>query len=170
MIRSAKGGAVRSGRKGAMNSVAAILQLAQIQFEQFSQAAPTPIYLSAGNQLFGTFTDLSRFRDCTPDYRGWHAHHVVETHDLRRLGIATQSPVRELQLCVLLPEAAHIGRINSVLRREVPIGRTWSAHTLLAAYAEAYNLIGDYCGGGERQVCAELVAIVRATFKAHSVI
>jgi len=41
---------------------------------------------------------------------------------------------------------------------------------LLNAYSDAYELIGDYCGGGERLIKHELLEIVRATFREHNLI
>jgi len=36
---------------------------------------------------------------------------------------------------------------------------------LLEAYRSAYDLIGDYCGGGEKLIRHELVEIVKAIFR-----
>lgn len=153
-----------------MLSVPEILKLAEISHETFGPAGTKPVFLTAGNQLIGTFKNLSAFRDSTKDYHGWHAHHVVETHDLGRLNVTTAAPSRKDQLCVLLPERAHIGRVNSLLRTNQPIRTSVTARELLASYREAYDLIGDYCGGGEKLIREELLSIVRATFRAFQLI
>jgi hypothetical protein len=153
-----------------MPTVEQILDLAAFPFERFAPAGAAAVYITQGNQLIGTYKVLCRFRASTEDYRGWQAHHVLETQDLDRLAIAAASPSRDDQLCVLLPERAHIGRINSMLRRHAPMGVTMSPRDLLAAYAEAYELMGDYCGGGEKLIRTELLAIVRATLHAFRLI
>jgi hypothetical protein len=68
-------------------------------------------------------------------------------------------------LTVLLPQAAHIQRVNSVLRNQAPKHAIMTAPDLLAAYAAAYALMGNYCGGGEQRIQAELMAIARASLR-----
>jgi hypothetical protein len=153
-----------------MPDVLATLKLANIGFERFEEAASGRVYLTTGHQLIGTYTDLRAFRQVTSAYHGWEAHHVVETQDLSRLNIAQSSPSRNEQLCVLLPKLAHRDRINGVLRSYVQVNQIVTAVELLEAYTEAYDVIGDYCGGGERLIQRELLAIVRATFKAFDLI
>lgn len=149
-----------------MSAIEELLKLAAVKYEPFGPAAPISVHLTEGNQLIGTYDALRDFSCRCKDYRGWQAHHVVESHDLARLHIAERLPPRSEQLCVLLPERAHIGRINSVLRRQASIGLTVvGRRELLDAYADAYALVGDYCGGGERLVHRELLGIVRATFR-----
>lgn len=153
-----------------MTDVAQLLGLAGIRHETYSQAQPELVYLTLGNQLIGTYKSLRKFCSACSDYHGWQAHHVVETQDLDRLNIASAAPARDAQLCVLLPERAHIGRINSVLRRQAPIGSMATPRELVAAYKEAYALMGDYCGGGELLIQRELVGIVRATFRSFQLL
>jgi hypothetical protein len=86
---------------------------------------------------------------------------VVEYQDLERLGVAVKFPDYKEQLTVLLPEVAHIQRINSILRNQAPMRAVLKASDLLSAYVSAYSLMGDYCGGGEQKIRAELMA--RAT-------
>ena len=76
----------------------------------------------------------------TGEYRGWQAHHVVEKQDLGRLGVAHLFPPENDQLCVLLPERTHIGRINSVLRRQNPLGVQASARELLIPHGYTRQL------------------------------
>jgi hypothetical protein len=89
---------------------------------------------------------------------------------LDRLGISSLFPPEQDQICVLLPERAHVGRINSLLRRENPkglhhiLGVNAIAREFLEGYKSAYELMGDYCGGGERLIRQELIAIVTAIF------
>lgn len=123
------------------------------------------IYLTGGNQLIGTYDAMKKFQEATPDYFGWQAHHIVETVDLDRLDITGKFPGRGEQICVLLPERAHIGRINSILRYENPLRLSATSADLLPAYRRAYALMGNYCGGGEAMIREELMAIVTTTFK-----
>ncbi|HEX6013210.1 MAG TPA: hypothetical protein VFY87_15700, partial [Geminicoccaceae bacterium] len=111
--------------------VAQVMASARIKHEPFAMkrngvviARPAGVVMTAANQLLGSYADLRRFQvtDITGEYRGWQAHHVVEKQDLDRLGVAHLFPPENDQLCVLLPERAHIGRINSVLRRQNPLG------------------------------------------------
>jgi hypothetical protein len=60
---------------------------------------------------------------------------------------------------VLLPERAHIGRINSVLRNQLPVGVRPNAVQLLQAYELAYDTLGDCCGGGVARVKDELLRL-----------
>ena len=81
------------------------------------------------------------------------------------VGGSTHATAYEDQLCVLLPERAHVGRVNSILRRENSTRYQATAQELRRAYAEAYSLIGDYCAGGEKGIKRELLAIVDAEFQ-----
>jgi hypothetical protein len=74
-------------------------------------------------------------------------------------------PPRDRQVCVLLPERAHRGRINSRLRTVLPIDTTISVDDLIEAYDDAYWVVGDYCGGGSLLIRRELVAIVKTVLK-----
>jgi hypothetical protein len=153
-----------------MPSVKELLDLADIGYEPYARVPAKGIYITTANQLIGSYADERAFVHATKEYRGWQAHHVVETQDLGRLHIHDLSPSRDDQLCVLLPERAHVGRINSILRNRVPLNEGFSPSQLLSAYNEAYSVMGDYCGGGENLIRRELLAIVRATFKAFSLI
>lgn len=144
--------------------VAQILTEARIGHEPFSAGRPG-VYLSAALQLVGSYADLKRFQAAHRDYFRWEAHHVVEAQDIVRLGVQSKFPERDAQLCVLLPKQAHRNRINSLLRHENPAGITVDFPSLKAAYAEAYALVGNYCGGGERAIRQELLAIVDAIFR-----
>lgn len=148
-----------------MQTISELLDLANIQYAAYAPSGPKQVYLTLGNQLIGAFNVLESYRRGDCHYHGWHAHHVVEDQDLERLHIAHLSPAYREQLCVMLPERAHIGRINRVLRREIPIGSIVSARDMVEAYSEAYAVIGDYCGGGERLIRRELLGIVKATFR-----
>jgi hypothetical protein len=113
----------------------------------------------------GAYRDLKKFQSVDEHYFGWHAHHIVEYQDFERLGIGGPLPSRDEQLCVLLPERAHIGRINSVLNSQNPHGVLVTSKDLRAAYRAAYDLVGNYCGSSEEQIKRELLAVVGATFK-----
>lgn len=153
-----------------MKTVTQLLTEANIAYESFNQGASGEVFVTKGNQLIGTFRELDKFRCANSVYHGWHRHHVVEIQDLRRLHITQDSPSVDNQLCVLLPERAHIGRINSALRTHAPMGAAITPRELLSAYREAYDLIGDYCGGGERLIKSELLGIARATFRSHQLL
>jgi hypothetical protein len=152
-----------------MFSNQSILSAAGINFSRFGNTLE--IFCSKGNQLFGSYAGLGSFRSSyrvgtgPPPYAGWEVHHIVEDQDLGRLGIAQQFPPYQQQLCVLLPRSAHIGRINNILRNRNPTRYSATAKELLSAYKEAYELVGDYSGGGERLIRQELVAIVSAVFR-----
>lgn len=152
-----------------------ILTSAHVGFENFTPPSgnlrPAGVYITSANQLLGTFGNLERFQRSEKAYFGWHKHHIVEKQDLDRLGIGGLFPPEQDQICVLLPERAHVGRINSLLRRENPqglhhpLGVNALARAFLQGYKSAYDLIGDYCGGGERSIRQELMAIVAAIFR-----
>lgn len=148
-----------------MDFVESILKDSRVRYREYRCNSPEPIWLTAGNQLMSSYIGLSRFATVDPHYRGWHAHHVVETQDLERLGISGKFPRYEEHLTVLLPQAAHIKRVNSMLRNHAPQNAVMSSADLLGAYAAAYALMGNYCGGGEQRVRGELMAIARATLR-----
>jgi hypothetical protein len=148
-----------------MDFVESILKDSRVPYREYRCNSPAPIWLTSGNQLMSSYRALSRFATVDRHYRGWHAHHVVEAQDLERLGVAAKFPPYEEQLTVLLPHAAHIQRVNSVLRNQAPKYAVMPTADLLAAYAAAYSLMGNYCGGGERRIQAELMAITRAILR-----
>jgi hypothetical protein len=112
-----------------------------------------------------SYAALTRFATIGPHYAGWHAHHVVEVQDLERMDVAAKFPDYREQLTVLLPQAAHIKRVNSVLRNQAPMGAIMPIADLLNAYTAAYALMGNYCGGGEQRIRAELMAVARVIFR-----
>ena len=148
-----------------MDFVESILKESRVRYREYRCHSPSPIWLTSANQLIASYKVLARFATIDKHYAGWHAHHVVEAQDLERLGTASAFPPYQEQLTVLLPQAAHIRRINSVLRNQAPMGAVIPANDLLTAYASAYSLIGNYSGGGEHKIMAELMAIARAIFK-----
>src|SRR5262245_20336448 len=138
-----------------------ILNSASISYTPFE--GNPEIYISKGNQLFGGYHFLTAFRAGYRDkmgraYTGWEVHHIVEAQDLDRLGLSSQFPNYESQLCVLLPREAHVGRINNVLRNRNPSRYSATARELLSAYREAYELIGNYSGSNEALIINELMA------------
>ena len=148
-----------------MDFVESILKDSRVPYREYRCNSPSPIWLTSGNQLMSSYQALSRFATVDRHYRGWHAHHVVEAQDLERLGVTAKFPVYEQQLTVLLPQAAHIQRMNSLLRNQAPRDAVMPAADLLMAYAAAYALMGNYCGGGEQRIRAELMAIARAILR-----
>lgn len=151
--------------EASMDFVESVLKESRIRYREYHCNSPSPIWLTSANQLVATYFALSRFATVDHHYRGWHAHHVVEAQDLERLGIAARFPPYPEQLTVLLPQAAHIKRINSVLRNQAPGGAVMPTADLLTAYASAYSLMGNYCGGGAKNIMAELMAIAKAIFR-----
>jgi hypothetical protein len=145
--------------------VTQILSLAGVTHEAYAAWPTGDVRLTAANQLIATFDGLKRFQASDRRYLGWQAHHIVESQDLDRLGVSARFPPRGQQICVLLPERAHVGRINSILRVQNPMGIQVKAMELRRAYGDAYALMGDYCGGGERSIRNELVSIVNAVFR-----
>jgi len=148
-----------------LDFVETILHDSRVRYQEYRCNSPLPIWLTAGNQLMSSYAALARFATVDRHYRGWHAHHVVEAQDLERLGIAARFPAYEEQVTVLLPQAAHIQRVNSVLRNQAPKYAAMGTPDLLAAYAAAYGLMGNYCGGGEQRIRAELMATARAILR-----
>lgn len=148
-----------------MDFVECILKESRVRYGEYRCNSPVPIWLTSGNQLMSSYSALSRFATVNRHYRGWHAHHVVEAQDLERLGVAAKFPPYQEQLTVLLPQAAHIKRVNGVLRNQAPKGAVMPTPDLVAAYAAAYALMGNYCGGGEQRIQTELLAIARTIFK-----
>lgn len=62
------------------------------------------VFLTAGNQLIGTYAALRRYQAFNHQhYFGWDAHHVVEAQDLARLGVQHHVPPYNEQICVLIP-------------------------------------------------------------------
>jgi hypothetical protein len=141
-----------------------ILQASTIKFEPYDKWSKGNVLLTEANQLMGAFRALKEFQHFNQSYSGWQAHHIVETVDLERLGVAAKFTPRDEQLCVLITERAHIGRINSILRSENPLNLSATRTELWTAYRSAYALMGDYCGGGEARIRHELMAIVRTIF------
>jgi len=152
-----------------MYTVTQILSSAGVKFEKYQGNPSLGVFLTQGNQLIGTYADLKRYQRSNPPYAGWEVHHIVEAQDLERLGVKQLAPPYEQQICVLLPERAHTGRINSILRNQNPVGVRVRASELLRAYRDAYALVGNYCGGGEGSIRQELMAIVSAVFRAVGV-
>ncbi len=148
-----------------MDFVESILKDSRVRYREYRCNSPQPIWLTSGNQLMSSYAALSRFATVNPHYRGWHAHHVVEAQDLELLEVAARFPAYDQQLTVLLPLAAHIKRVNSVLRNQSPKYAVMEASDLLTAYAAAYALMGNYSGGGEQRIRAELTAIARAILR-----
>lgn len=147
-------------------SIRELLDLAGIAHTRFEVAKGHPVILTECHQLVAEYRKLKSAQATSPPYKGWHAHHVVEYQDLRRLGVAGLFPPYEEQLCVLLPEGAHMGRITSDLRRELPRSFGHGKRDYLRAYKEAYDNVGDYTGARAGGVKRELLAIVKATFRA----
>ena len=106
-----------------------------------------------GHQLFGSYTALESFRNIyrtrsgQAAYAGWEVHHVVEDQDLDRLGVAQHFPVYKQQLCVILPRAAHVNRINNILRNRNPTRYSATANESGITVAEAKRLYGRSCLG-----------------------
>jgi hypothetical protein len=148
-----------------MDFVESILKESRVRYREYRCNSRSPIWLTSANQLMASYSALTRFAAVDKHYTGWHAHHVVEAQDLERFGVAGKFPPYQEQLAVLLPQAAHVKRVNSVLRNQAPVGARMETGDLLIAYAAAYALMGNYCGGGETNIRAELMAIARATFQ-----
>ena len=145
-----------------MGFVESVLMESRLRYREYKSHFPAPIWLTSANQLIASYKVLARFATIDRHYAGWHAHHVVEAQDLERLGVASSFPPYVEQPAVLLPQAAHIRRVNSALRIEAPMGAAIPVHELLLAYQSAYSLMGNYSGGGELKIRAELMAIARA--------
>jgi hypothetical protein len=147
-----------------------ILSAAAVSTRPYPAVPGAGIYRSDAGQLFGTYADLVRAQtlpqlgSASWPYRGWHRHHIVEFQDLERLGVAARFPAYDRQLCVLIPQSAHIERVNSVLNYSNPQGVQVTPKALRSAYESAYSMLGDYCGGGEMQIRVELLSIVDAVF------
>jgi hypothetical protein len=118
-----------------MDFVESILQVSRVRYREYRCNSPSPIWLTSANQLMASYSALTRFATVDKNYRGWHAHHVVEVQDLERLGVAGKFPPYQEQLTVLLPQAAHIKRVNSVLRNQAPMHAVMATSDLLTAYA-----------------------------------
>lgn len=148
-----------------MYTVQNVLLIAGVKFSIFTRSAAGAVFLTGANQLVGTYAALRAYRASKRAYKGWQVHHVLEYDDLHRLGVQLSAPPYEEQFCVLIPKQAHVGRINSILRRENPTRYQASRNELRKAYLEAYAMIGDYCGGGEATVRKELMGIIDAQFQ-----
>lgn len=147
-----------------MGFVEGILKDSRVRYREYRCNSPSTIWLTSGNQLISSYSALSRFATVDRHYRGWQAHHVVEANDVERFGIAAKLPPYEQQLTVLLPLTAHIQRKNTSFRNQAP-PQAERAGDLLRSYAAAFALMGNYCGGGEERIRAELMAVVRAVLR-----
>ena len=151
-------------------SVYDILSAASVSTRPYPAVPGAGIYLSGANQLFGTYADLVRAQTLPQlgaaswPFRGWHRHHIVEFQDIERLKVTEKFPAYDRQLCVLIPEWAHVERVNSVLNYSNPRGVEVKPADLRSAYESAYSLIGNYCGGGDIAIRIELMSIVNAVF------
>jgi hypothetical protein len=146
-------------------SLPELLRIAHVNHALFSNSSGSQVFITDGNQLVGTYNALKKFRASRPEYRGWDVHHIFEDQDLHRLGVDNRFPPYELQACVLIPKAAHTKRINSTLRIHNPTKLNAAASDLSRAYRDAYELIGDYCGGGKKLIQDELSRIVGAVLQ-----
>jgi len=153
-----------------MYTIQEVLLIAGVSFSPYIPAKPGKVLITGANQLMSTYATLHAYQKSERDYKGWHAHHVLENDDLLRLGVHLSAPAYADQLCVLLPERAHVGRVNSILRRENPTRYQANRKELRKAYAEAYSMIGNYCGGGEAAIRKELMGIIDAEFQILGVI
>jgi hypothetical protein len=139
--------------------------MARVKYSAYPHCLAGNIYQTDANQLVGSYKDLRAFRKTDRNYASWQAHHVLEYDDLDRLGIRNHAPAYNDQLCILLPKQAHVKRINSILRGDNPPKYQATARELRSAYADAYELMGDYCGGGEAKIRKELLDIISAEFQ-----
>ncbi|SDB74376.1 hypothetical protein [Belnapia rosea] len=130
-----------------------------------------PVMMTPANQLVGAHAAVKNYRKAYPEDYGrivgksgkterlaWESHHIVEGQDLKFLrSMGVDIPDYEVCPAVLIPPEAHRNRVS----RTLPRGKD----RLLAdldSYAEAYNHIGNYCGGGSKAIKEELMSICRA--------
>jgi hypothetical protein len=144
-------------------SVPRLLRSAKIKHSSFAPG----VSLTDGNQLVGSYSGLKKFQQGRSSYVGWHAHHVFEDNDIKRLGLEKAFPKYKDQLCVLLPPKAHTSRINSILARVSPRDSSALIDEMRSDYRATYSMIGNYCGSSEKKIKNELMAIVDATLKAN---
>ncbi|MFL6546691.1 MAG: hypothetical protein ACJ8LM_16135, partial [Candidatus Udaeobacter sp.] len=83
-----------------MYTIREILFSAGIKHENYAKWPLGGVYLTAGNQLIGTYSDLKRFQASDRNYHGWHAHHILESKDIANIGATRDVPPRSLQICV----------------------------------------------------------------------
>ncbi len=149
-----------------MYSVQLILSAAGVATQIWTKGGVT-VKLTANNQLIGTHSELTRFRQANQsDYQGWESHHIFEDQDVRRLGLAAFSPVYDEMICVLIPSGAHQA-INRDLRKWNPPRDLPTAADLETAYSEAYREdLSNYCGASSVEALRqELMKIVGAVLK-----
>lgn len=124
------------------------------------------VYISDAGQLFATKIcfDNSKFKKDN-GYSGWHANHVIDNNHIKLLGWSHKFPPYEEQVCVLLPMEAHAKRFNSVVQSHgaggLGVDLAISPEDVLLGYNEAYDLIGNYCGGGAARCKREMLAVVK---------
>jgi hypothetical protein len=149
-----------------MFTVRQVLLVAKVSF-QVSPRSPNPnVFLTRGDQIIGTFTDLFQFRVANSSwYMGWHRHHIVEKDTWTALGMTALAPPADDQPCVLLPEGGHARRINSILQRYSPKAFGLKGRELRNVYKDAYDLMGRYTPAAPGVVKRELMDIVNAEFQ-----
>lgn len=136
-----------------------LLSKAGIRFQKFPYGPAGGVFLTAANQLAGSYTDLQRLRAASRDYLQWQPLPVVDPRDLERLGAARVWLPPEQQACVLLPERAQL------LLRRPPAAGPATPDEVRRAYGDAYARLGNYCGGGVAAIRQELLAIAGAAFR-----
>lgn len=125
------------------------------------------VYITKAYQLVGAYAALRAFRTSNPSYRKgpssprdfktWDIHHVMEEKDVAFLRPSRPSiPRYEYCPCVLLPVEPHRHRIDDFLDPGPVV-----VMSDIFDYKEAYDMIGNYTGAGERNIRDELLAIYR---------
>jgi hypothetical protein len=148
-----------------MYTVDQILAAAGVRFQAWTKSGVT-VRLTEGNQLIGTYTGLSDFREANkPLYDGWDVHHIFEALDVERLGLTKFSPSYLQQICVIIPQKEH-QRMNSVFRHRNPTKLSVKYAELESDYHEIYKNVENYCGASSQGlITEELFNIFRSVFK-----
>ncbi len=123
-----------------------------------STAAVLGIYLTPALQLIGAYRSFKGFAQNQSGYKGWEAHHIFEGSEASSSG--GRYPIYDEQLCVLLPNYSHRSIVSPHLSswRHLLLTR----REIIDKYRDVYEDIGEYCGGSQKDITRELVALLTA--------
>jgi hypothetical protein len=144
-------------------TISQILTAAGIQSGPTTSGGVT-VQQTAGGLLIDTHERLRQFVTANPGEfppGEFEAHHIFESLDLFRTGLAELAPAVGQQICVLLPASTH-DSITDTLRSQNPVRLSVDAAQLVRAYRQAYLTNPVFLTGTIRR---ELFSIFQAVLR-----